>query len=128
MSLLSCHLSLPISSHLNKVYHLFGYLKCSSRRRLFFDPDPPSISKDRFQKFDWLDFYKAVKVDIPIDMSEPRGNAVETHCFVDVSHASEKLQRRCHTGILIFINKAPIIFTRKDRIQLKLQHSELKKN
>ena len=113
MSLLSCHLSLPRSGHLNQVYHIFGYLKCSSRRRLFFDPDPPSISKDRFQKFDWLDFYKGVEEDIPIDVPEPKGNAVETHCFVDASHTSENLQRRSQTRILIFINKAPIIFYSK---------------
>jgi len=46
-------------------------------------------------------------------MPEPRGNAVETHCFVDARHASERFQRRCQTGILIFINKAPIIFYSK---------------
>jgi len=36
VSLLSCHLSLPRSGHLSQVYHIFGYLKYSSRRRLFF--------------------------------------------------------------------------------------------
>ena len=46
-------------------------------------------------------------------MPEPRGKAVETHCFVDASRASEELQRRSQTGILIFINKAPIIFYSK---------------
>jgi len=113
VSLLSCHLSLPRSGHLNQVYHIFGYLKHSSRRRLFFDPDPPCISRDRFHNFDWVDFYNDAKEDIPIDMPEPRGIAVETHCFVDASHASERLQRRSQTGILIFINKAPIIFYSK---------------
>ena len=81
VSLLSCHLSLPRSGHLQQLYHIFGYLKYSPRRRLFFDPDPPSITKDRFQKFDWLDFYKGFKEDIPIDMPEPRGNAFGNTLF-----------------------------------------------
>ena len=113
VSLLSCHLSLPRSGHLQQVYHIFGYLKHSPRRRLFFDPDPPNISIERFQKFDWVDFYKGIEEDIPIDMPEPRGNEVEIHCFVDASHASEKVQRRSQTGILMFINKAPIMFYSK---------------
>ena len=66
-----------------------------------------------FQKFDWVDFYKDVEEDIPIDMPEPRGNEVEIHCFVDASHASKKVQRRYQTGILMFINKAPIMIYSK---------------
>ena len=113
VSLLSCHLSLPRSGHLQQIYHIFGYLKESPRRRLFFDPDPPNISMDRFEKYEWTDFYKDIKEDIPLDMPEPRGNEAEIHCFVDASHASEKVQRRSQTGILIFINKAPIMFYSK---------------
>ena len=35
------------------------------------------------------------------------------HCFVDASHASDKTARRSQSGILIFIDKAPIIFYSK---------------
>jgi len=113
VALLSSHLALPRSGHLQQVYHIFGYLKESPRKRIYFDPDHPMISEDRFQKFDWVDFYRDAKEDIPADMPEPRGNAVSTHCFVDASHGSEKTTRRSQSGILIFINKAPIIFYSK---------------
>ena len=70
VSLLSSHLCLPRIGHLEQVFHIFGYLKESPRRRLYFDPDHPNISEDRFRKFDWEDFYKGVKEDIPSDVPE----------------------------------------------------------
>lgn len=113
VSLLSTHLALPRVGHLQQVYHIFGYLKESPRRRLFFDPSHPNISESRFRKFDWVDFYQDAKEDIPLDMPEPLGNEVSIHCFVDASHASDMATRRSQTGILIFINKAPVIFYSK---------------
>ena len=71
------------------------------------------ISQDRFQKFEWVDFYKDAKEEIPIDAPAPRGREVGIHCFVDASHASDKVTRRSQTGILIFVNKAPVIFYSK---------------
>lgn len=113
VSLLSSHLAMPRVGHLQQVYHIFGYLKASPRRRLFFDPDHPKISETRFRQFDWIDFYKEAKEDIPIKMPEPLGNPVEIHCFVDASHASDVATRRSQSGILIFVNKAPVIFFSK---------------
>ena len=42
-------------------------------------------------------------------MPKPRGKFVYTHCFVDANHVGNKVTRRSQTGILIFVNKAPII-------------------
>ena len=36
-----------------------------------------------------------------------------THCFVDANHAGCKKTRKSVTGVLIFINQAPIIFYSK---------------
>ena len=36
-----------------------------------------------------------------------------THCFVDANHAGDKTTRRLMTGILIFCNRAPIIWHSK---------------
>ena len=55
--LLSLHLALSRSGHLQAVYQIFGYMKQVPKRKLYFDPVSPSISKDRFQKFDWEEFY-----------------------------------------------------------------------
>ena len=56
VSLLSSHLALPRSGHLQAVYQVFGYLKHVPKRRLYFDPVSPLISEDRFRKFEWEDF------------------------------------------------------------------------
>ena len=76
---------------------------------MFFDPDQPKISEDRFHKHDWADFYRDAKEDIPTNAPEPRGKEVSMHCFVDASHGSDKATRRSQTGVLIFINRARII-------------------
>ena len=38
---------------------------------------------------------------------------MSTHCFEDADHAGNKVNRRSHTGILIFCNRAPIIWYSK---------------
>ena len=57
VSLLSSQLALLRVVHLQAVHRVFGYLKKVPKRKLYFDPRKPMISEDRFQKFDWEDFY-----------------------------------------------------------------------
>jgi hypothetical protein len=64
-------------------------------------------------KCDWHDFYRGAKEPIPGDAPEPLGNVVSTHCFVDADHAGNLITRRSQTGILLFINRAPIIWYSK---------------
>ena len=71
------------------------------------------ISEDRFQKFDWEDFYPDACEPIPLDMPIPRGKSLLTHCFIDANHAGDNTTRISVTGILIFCNRAPIICHRK---------------
>ena len=46
-------------------------------------------------------------------MPPPCGCAVSTHCFVDVDHASNTVTWRLQTRILIFLNRAPIVWYSK---------------
>ena len=113
VSLMSSYLASPRIGHLQQVYHMFGYLKSKPKRKLGFDHSEPLISEKMFKEYDWQDFYKDAKEAIPRDAPEPRGNSVTTHCFVDANHASNRVTRRSQTGILIFVNRAPIIFFSK---------------
>jgi len=45
---------------------------------------------------------------IPLNAPEPRGKAVQVNVYVDADHAGNKVTRRSQTGILIFLNMAPI--------------------
>ncbi|CAJ1957345.1 unnamed protein product [Cylindrotheca closterium] len=46
-------------------------------------------------------------------MPTPLGKAVEFTMFVDASHAANVVTRQSRTGVLIFVNKAPIIWYSK---------------
>ena len=46
-------------------------------------------------------------------MPEPRGKEVVTSCFVDADHAGCKATRRSHTGVVLMVNRAPIMFYSK---------------
>ena len=112
-SLMSAHLALPRVGHLEALYRMFGYLKQHPKRKLGFDAQHPMINEKMFKKHNWNDFYRGVEEAIPRDMPKPRGNMMSTHCFVDASHGSDRATRRSQTGILIFCNKAPIIWHSK---------------
>ena len=45
----------------------------------------------------------------PKSMPEPGGKSVNITAFVDASHASDKREKRLHTGYVTFVNRAPII-------------------
>ena len=113
VSMMSSYLASPRIGRLQETYHMFGYLKQKPKRKLGFDPTEPNISEKMFKDYDWGDFYKDAKEAISPDAPEPRGHSVSTHCFVDADHAGNKVTRRSQTGILIFINRAPITFFSK---------------
>jgi hypothetical protein len=107
-SLLSRHLELPREGHLEQALHIVGYLKAHKKLRLLFDPGYPTTKESWFSKHDWFDFYREAKEAIPPNMPEARGLHISLAVFVDANHAGDKVDRRSQTGVLIFINKAPI--------------------
>mmetsp|Transcript_17331 Transcript_17331/g.42369 ORF Transcript_17331/g.42369 Transcript_17331/m.42369 type:complete len:92 (+) Transcript_17331:4520-4795(+) len=46
-------------------------------------------------------------------MPTPRGRWVQALAYVDASHAANKKTRRSHTGYIIFLNSAPIVWYSK---------------
>jgi hypothetical protein len=113
VALMSSQMALPRLGHLEHLYRIFGYLKYQSKRKLAFDAHHPKLDERRFKQHDWFDFYRDAKEAIPDDMPTPRGNYMSTHCFVDASHGSDHATRRSQTGILIFCNRAPIVWHSK---------------
>ena len=112
-ALMATYMAMPREGHLQMLYRMFAYLKTHPKRKLGFDPAHPVVNEKRFKKCDWHDFYRDAKEAIPGDMPMPRGNPMSTHCFVDASHGSDMSTRRSQTGILIFCNRAPIIWYSK---------------
>ena len=46
-------------------------------------------------------------------MPEPKGEAVNTSCFVDKNHAGNYITQQSHTGIIIYVQNATIIWFTK---------------
>jgi hypothetical protein len=113
VSLMSRYLAQAREGHLQQVFHMFSYLKEYPRSRLVFDDTRATIPDSRFHTCDWTEFYPDAKEVMPPDMPEPRGNSVKVTCFVDADHAGCKETRRSHTGVLIFVNRAPILWFSK---------------
>jgi hypothetical protein len=113
VSLMSTYFAAPREGHLEQVFHIFGYLKKVPRKRIAFDPDYPEINESRFKAYDWNDFYRDAEEAIPPNAPDPLGKPVSLHCFVDANLAGNVVTRRRKTGILIFMNRAPVVWYTK---------------
>ena len=94
-------------------YHIIAYLKKDYKRTLAFDPRTPVIDQARFEKCDWTDFYRKAKEPILERSPTPRGNIASIHFLVEASHADIQSNRISQTGILIYLNRAQIIWFSK---------------
>jgi Reverse transcriptase (RNA-dependent DNA polymerase) len=114
-SLLSQYQANPRVGHLEALYHVFAYLKRHpDMGRLAYDPKTPVIDETAFHHTaDWHDFYGDVVEELPAKLPAPRGNPVIISAFVDANHAGNVVTRRSHTGLIIFVQNAPIIFYSK---------------
>ena len=115
VSQLSQHQALPRQGHLSAAYHIFAYLKKHENgARIVFDPKEPIVDARAFNtNADWSDFYGNVAEELPPRMPEPKGKPVITSCFVDANHAGNVVTRRSHSGILLYVNNAPILWYSK---------------
>jgi hypothetical protein len=111
--LLSRFHSAPREGHLEQMFHIMAYLKQNNKSRLVFDYTHPTFSNLNQNDVDWQQYYPEASEPIPPNMPEPRGREVSTTCFVDADHAGCKLTRRSHTGVVIFVNRAPILWFSK---------------
>jgi hypothetical protein len=93
-----------------RITSLPSYLKKHKNgARIVFDPREPQVDLQAFNTdADWSDFYGKVVEELPPHMPEPKGKPVMTSCFVDANHAGNIVTRRSHTGILLYVNNAPV--------------------
>jgi hypothetical protein len=113
---LSQYLAAPREGHLEAVYHIFAYLKKHNKMALVFDPKSVTLDESGFANVPtkaWHEFYGDVVEELPPRCPKPLGRAVDITCFVDADHAGNVITRRSHTGILIFVQNAPILWFSK---------------
>ena len=121
VSVMSQHMCNPREGHLAGVFHIFAYLDRVKRHikgNIGFDayrPPPYTcpIKGASTQKDDWMDFYPDSEERLPRRMPKPLGKSVVTFAYVDANHAGNLANRRSHTGILVYVNNAPIMWFSK---------------
>jgi hypothetical protein len=117
VSMLSAYQAAPRQGHLDQLLHIFAFLKKKPKLTLYFDPSLPNIDESIFTLGTTAEGFKEQYRDaeemLPERMPTPRGRQVTITSFVDASHAANKATRRSHTGFIIFVNRAPIIWFSK---------------
>ena len=111
LSVLSSYQAAPRDGHLQKILHIFAFLKKNPKLTLYFDPNTVVIDPTSFTGITAEELciqYRGAKEELPTDAPKTRGIAVEVTTFVNASHASDKKTRRSHTGYIILVNRAPI--------------------
>ena len=104
VSLISSFNALPREGHLEALYQMFAYLAKADQHSIVFDASSPDLKPTSMVATDWTDFYGDVSEAIPPKMPKPRGNPVNTTCFVNANHAGNLVTRRSQTGIPFFLS------------------------
>ena len=84
-----------------------------TKTEVIFDLQHPELDERSFTTHNWYDFYRDLKDPVPGDMPAPRGQMVSKHCFVDSDHTANTITRRSQTGLLLFVNRAPVTWVSK---------------
>ena len=119
VSCLSQHLAEPRDGHLLAVYKIFKYLDACLKKekgRIVFDGKYKFVDNVIFNdtnRQEWEDFYQDANEEFPIKGPEPLGNPVRLSAYVDANHAGNLKTRRSHTGLLVYMNSAPILWYSK---------------
>ena len=113
VSLMSRYLAQARKGHLLQIFHIFAYLKKYGKSMLVMDDTVPYFERSRFADCDWGEFYPDAKEIDPPDTPEALGESVTMTCYVDADHAGCQVTRRSHTGVIIFVNRAPILWFSK---------------
>lgn len=122
-ALLSQYLASPREGHLEAVYHIFAYLKKHRKTSIVFDSRGVKLEKQAFVDVpmdSWREIYGEVAEELPPKTPKPLSNAVDITCFVDADHAGNVVTRQSHTGILIFVQNAPILWYSKKQNTVEL--------
>ena len=112
---MSQYQAVPRLGHLEVLYNVFDYIKKHKEMgELANDLKTPEVDESAFNNnVDWKDFYGDMEEELSPKMPEPRGNVVRIIAFVDANHAGNVVTRLSHSGIIILVQKNPIIWFSK---------------
>ena len=118
IALLSCYIDQLRHGHIDQVFHNFSSIKSYAKIELVLDPFKNDFD-GKFTAYVWEDFYSEVKEDFPENAPEARGYLVTMTQSVDTHHAGAMMNHRSHTGIIIYLYRATIIWYSKEKAAVK---------
>ena len=98
---------------MGQVLHIFAYLQYYANLCIKFDSRRLSVDDNIFKAVDWSGFYPDADPLIPDTCPEGLVEAVKITCYVDAKHTGNMVTRRSHTGFVILVNNASIIWWSK---------------
>ena len=115
VSILLQYQAMPRQGHLEQIFHIFRFLENKKKLTLHMDPDLPNIDYSLFTTNveDFHPMYRDAKDKLPHGMPKARGRGLSLTAWVDASHGANKVTRRSHTGFVIFLNRAPVMWYSK---------------
>jgi hypothetical protein len=113
ISLMSRYLASARERHLDQLFHVFAYLKNHDRSMMVFDDSYPMFGATKFSECDWTELYPDACEPMPENMPVPHSKHVVMSCYVDADHAGCREMRCSHSGIIIYVNRAPILWFSK---------------
>ena len=118
VSMMALFMAAPRTGHLHAVLNIFAYLNSHDRSRLVFDAKefdhkPAGVA-------DWSGYYPNVKEAIPPNAPKPLGKAMQMTCYVDLDHAGDIVTRWSKAGILLLLNRSPIMWQLKKQASIEI--------
>ena len=107
----------PRIGHLHAVLQIFAYLNSHDRSRLVFDVKEFDHKAARVA--DWSGYYPHVKEAIPPNAPKPLGKEMQMTSYIDTDHVGDIVMRRSRTGILLFLNRSPIMWQSKKQASIE---------
>ena len=121
ISILSRYMAAPRTGHLAQLLHIFYFLHSHNCMDLIYDPTKIQVVQTTILPYERAEFKSKLMKDLypdAIDYLPPNappslGESVQINAFVDADLAGEQTTRRSQTGIIIYMNMAPIIWVSK---------------
>jgi hypothetical protein len=88
---------------------------------MIFDPTDPVIDLLAFKRKDWTtsEMSQCPEEVLPDKLPTPRGLGLTMRPFVDADHATDSMTRKSRTGILVYLNDAPIYWLSKKQMSVQ---------
>ncbi len=99
-----------------EIYHIFVYLKAHLNTEMVFDPTPVTPDMTLFERQDWsYSPYgcEELNEELPSNMPKSLGPSTTMQVFVDADHAGDLITQCSQTGLIVFLNGAPIYWSSK---------------